>query len=70
MYSGSTNDCLAWDVCSASKIVEHDDLEMKHLFVQITFGPFILGVDLVLGKMHLTFTCLICINASSAHLHC
>ena len=25
MYSGSTNDCLAWDICGASKIVEHDD---------------------------------------------
>jgi hypothetical protein len=25
MDSGSTNDCLAWDICTASKIVEHDD---------------------------------------------
>ncbi len=24
-YSGSTNDCLAWDICGASKSVEHDD---------------------------------------------
>ena len=25
MYSDSTNDCLAWDVSAASKVVEHDD---------------------------------------------
>ena len=29
MYSGSTNDCLAWDICAASKIVEHDDWPME-----------------------------------------
>jgi hypothetical protein len=25
MYSGSTNGCLAWDICEASKVVEHAD---------------------------------------------
>jgi hypothetical protein len=25
MYSGSSNDCLAWDISAASKVVEHDD---------------------------------------------
>jgi hypothetical protein len=29
MYSGSTNASLAWDVCGASKIVEHDDWSME-----------------------------------------
>jgi hypothetical protein len=29
MYSGSTNDCLAWDICAASKILEHDDRPME-----------------------------------------
>ncbi len=28
MYSGSTNDSLAWDICGASKIVEHEDWPM------------------------------------------
>jgi len=33
MYSGSTNYCLAWDVSTASKIVEHDDWPSNYYII-------------------------------------
>jgi len=51
MYSGSTNDCLAWNICTASKIVEHDDWPSNYyvigdeaLVCTNNFWPLILGM--------------------------
>ncbi len=76
MNSGSTNDCLAWDLSSASSVVEDPNwpsdfvsLVMRLLFAQTIFLHLIQVVDLDLGRMPLTFICPLWGNVLSGHLH-
>ena len=62
--SGSTNDCLGWDVCEASKVVEHSDWPSDFYVIgdeafvcTNNFSHHILVEDWGLGRMPSTFTC-------------
>ena len=77
MFSGSTNDCLAWDICEASKVVENADWPSDFYVIGdeafVCTNNFLTpysGCGLGPWRMPLIFTYLPCGNILNAHLHC